>query len=194
MEFNYIAILSLIAFYGCYFDKMLRQKHQGIHTDQLGKGKSGFVWFIEVSLKIATALVAVADFVSIIIGTSVCPVSVRIIGSVMSIMGAVVFIISVQTMRDSWRAGISKIDKTELVTDGIYKISRNPAFLGFDLLYIGILLMFFNWILCVLTAISVVLFHIQIVYVEEGFLLETFEDEYQHYKSKVCRYFGRKII
>lgn len=43
-------------------------------------------------------------------------------------------------MRDSWRAGISETDKTELVTEGIYQISRNSAFLGFDLLYIAILL------------------------------------------------------
>ena len=43
-------------------------------------------------------------------------------------------------MRDSWRAGISETYKTELVTEGIYQISRNPVFLGFELLYIGILL------------------------------------------------------
>ena len=43
-------------------------------------------------------------------------------------------------MRDFWRAGISETDKTELVTEGIYQISRNPAFLGFDVLYFGILL------------------------------------------------------
>ena len=59
-------------------------------------------------------------------------------------MREAVFVTSVVTMRDSWRAGVSKTDKTELVTDGIYQISRNPAFLGFDLVYIGILLMFFN--------------------------------------------------
>lgn len=29
-----------------------------------------------------------------------------------------------------------KTDKTELITNGIYQISRNPAFLGFDLLYL----------------------------------------------------------
>lgn len=46
----------------------------------------------------------------------------------------------VLNMRDSWRVGVSKTDRTELVTSGIYQISRNPAFLGFDLLYIGILL------------------------------------------------------
>ena len=43
-------------------------------------------------------------------------------------------------MRDSWRAGIFETDKTKLVTEGIYQISRNPAFLGFDLLIIGTLL------------------------------------------------------
>lgn len=43
-------------------------------------------------------------------------------------------------MRDSWRAGISETDKTELVTGGIYQFSCNPAFFEFNLLYIGILL------------------------------------------------------
>ncbi|EKC72198.1 isoprenylcysteine carboxyl methyltransferase family protein, partial [human gut metagenome] len=51
----------------------------------------------------------------------------------MAISGDMVFVISVWTMKDSWRAGVSKTDQTELVTDGIYQISRNPAFLGFDL-------------------------------------------------------------
>ena len=57
----------------------------------------------------------------------------------MAISGDMVFVISVWTMKDSWRAGVSKTDQTELVTDGIYQISRNPAFLGFDLVYVGIL-------------------------------------------------------
>ena len=61
------------------------------------------------------------------------------------------------------KAGVSKTDKTELVTNGIYQISRNPAFLGFDLLYIGTLLMFFNWILCFLTVFAVIMYHLQIV-------------------------------
>lgn len=43
-------------------------------------------------------------------------------------------------MRDSWRAGISETDKTELVIEGIYQFSCNLAFLEFNLLYIGILL------------------------------------------------------
>ena len=96
-------------------------------------------------------------------------------------------------MKDNWRAGVSKEDKTNLVTNGIYAISRNPAFLGFDLMYIGILFSFFNWYLCFATGIAIVFFQLQIVNVEEEFLLETFGEEYLKYKKKVCRYIGRRF-
>lgn len=192
MEFKLISIATLIVFYGCYFVKMLCQKKQGIQTDQIGKGKVGFVKFVEVTMKVAAVFVFAAGLVSIFIGTSHSPVAVRVMGAVISVAGTIMFIVSVQTMRDSWRAGVSKTDKTELVTNGIYQISRNPAFLGFDLLYIGTLLMFFNWILCILTAFAIIMYHLQIVNVEEDFLLATFGNEYLQYKKKVCRYIGRK--
>ena len=47
-------------------------------------------------------------------------------------------------MRDSWRASIPKKSQTKLVISGIYKFSRNPAFLGFNLQYTGVLLLYFN--------------------------------------------------
>ena len=110
----------------------------------------------------------------------------------MSVGGTIVFIFAVRAMGDSWRAGVSKTDQTELVTDGIYQISRNPAFLGFDLLYMGTLLMFFNGIICTLTVFAVIMYHMQIVCVEEKFLVAAFGEEYLHYQKKVCRYLGRK--
>ena len=192
MGFKLISVASLIAFYGCYFIKMFLQKKQGIQTDQIGKDKVGFVKFVEVTMKVAAVLVFVAGLVSIFIGTNYGSVTVRVMGAAISVVGTFVFITAVQTMRDSWRAGVSKTDKTELVTKGIYQISRNPAFLGFDLLYIGTLLMFFNWILCILTVFAIIMYHLQIVNVEEEFLLATFGNEYLQYKQKVCRYIGRK--
>ena len=56
MEFKLISIASLIVFYGCYYVKMLQQKKQGIQTDQIGKGKAGFVKFVEVTMKVAAVL------------------------------------------------------------------------------------------------------------------------------------------
>lgn len=62
------------------------------------------------------------------IGTSHSHIAVRFMGTAMSVAGTIVFIVAVQTMHDSWRAGVSQTDKTELVTNVIYQISRNPAF------------------------------------------------------------------
>ena len=117
----------------------------------------------------------------------------RIAGVIITALGVLAFIVSVLHMRDNWRAGVQKEEKTTLITTGIYSISRNPAFLGFELMYIGILLVFFNWYLCCSTIFAVVFFHLQIVNVEEEFLTEAFGEEYLAYKKKVCRYIGRRI-
>lgn len=192
MWFQVAGIAIMLAFYGCYFIKMISQHKKGIKTDQIGKGKVGFVKFVEITMKVFTYLVPAVEIVSIILNTSFFAEPVRIVGVLVAVVGVAVFIISVLTMRDSWRAGVSKTDKTELVTKGIYKISRNPAFLGFDLMYLGILLMFFNLVLYIVSLFAMLIFHLQIVNVEEEFLLEAFGDEYLRYKKKVCRYIGRK--
>lgn len=192
MWFQVAGIAIMLVFYGCYFIKMISQHKKGIKTDQIGKGKVGFVKFVEITMKVFTYLVPAVEIVSIILNTSFFAVPVRIVGVLVAVVGVAVFIISVLTMRDSWRAGVSKTDKTELVTKEIYKISRNPAFLGFDLMYLGILLMFFNLVLFEVSLFAMLIFHLQIVNVEEEFLLEAFGDEYLRYKKKVCRYIGRK--
>lgn len=193
MIFQIIAFVILLGFYGCYFAKMIGQKKKGIQTDQIGKGKTGLIKFIEMTMKISTFLVPAAEVISIIMNTAYLHISIRILGAFIGVTGMIVFIISVITMRDSWRAGVSKTDKTELVTNGIYQISRNPAFLGFDLVYIGILCMFFNLTLFFISAFAMLMLHLQIVNVEEEFLLAAFGDQYSDYKKKVNRYLGKKL-
>ena len=193
MLFQAAGLIILAAFYGCYFIKMINQKKKGIQTNQMGKGKTGFAKGIEVTMKTASFLVPMAEIVSIVFNISFFPNTVRIIGVCVGAIGVGIFIISVVTMRDSWRAGVPENDETELVTAGIYQISRNPAFLGFDLIYIGILLMFFNWVLFAVSLLAILMFHLQIVNVEEEFLLKAFGDEYLAYRKKVNRYLGRKI-
>lgn len=92
-------------------------------------------------------------------------------------------------MSDSWRAGIDNTQKTKMINTGIYKYSRNPAFLGFDLLYIGIGLVFPNKFNIIFTSFSTVLFHLQILE-EEKYLPTVFGKEYLKYKEKTRRYFG----
>lgn len=193
MGFIIITIALMSMFYISYIAKSIIQKKQGITTNQLGKNKTGFVKFIEVSLKTFSYLIILVQVLSIIFYKESLHISFRITGLVLNFIGVIVFIISIIQMKDNWRAGVDKDAKTSLVTNGIYSISRNPAFLGFDLMYLGILLSFFNWYLFAATVITAILFHLQITCVEEAFLTEAFKEEYIEYKKKVCRYIGRKI-
>lgn len=193
MYMKITGIVILLIFYSIYIGKLLLQSRKGIQTDQIAKGRQkDKVFYIEATMKIATYSVVLAELISIL---TVKPLSMGlgIAGAVIGFVGDVVFAMAVFTMKDSWRAGLAREDETKIVTNGIYKISRNPAFLGFDCVYLGILLMFFNWVLLFFSIFAMVMLHLQILQ-EEKYLPEVFGEEYISYKQKVCRYIGRKII
>ncbi|MCM1427909.1 MAG: isoprenylcysteine carboxylmethyltransferase family protein [Eubacterium sp.] len=191
MLFQIAAIIILVLFYGCYLYKMFMQKKSGIQTDQMGKGKTGFTKWIEVIMKAATYLTVAMEVVSIILNTGNFPVWARAVGLILAAVGVLFFTVAVYTMKDSWRAGVSHTDKTAFVTSGIFQISRNPAFLGFDLVYIGIVCMFFNVPLLVISIAACLMLHLQIVNNEEPFLQEVFGAEYLAYQKRVNRYLGK---
>ncbi len=195
-----VGIAILISFYAIYFGKMVAQRRQGIRTDQLAwGGKPRKVIAVEFVMKLATFAVVAAEVASIFLYGKGTPswlfpaacLPLRIAGAVIGIGGVVVFGLAVHEMRDSWRAGIPAEDRTELVTSGIFRFGRNPAFLGFDLLYAGLCAMFFNWVLLAFTLCAIVMLHLQTLQ-EERFMAKTFGPAYQNYKSRTRRYYGRK--
>lgn len=190
-KFQSGSIVLLLVFYGIYFGKMLGQKKKGIRTNQIAKGdKAEELMYIEFIMKIATIGVPVYELVSILWGINKASENMRIAGLIIATVGVMIFGLSVYTMRDSWRAGIPESDRTKMVSEGIYSISRNPAFCGFDLTYIGILLMFFNIPLLVFTCFAIFTLHLQILQ-EERYLEKVFGIEYREYRRKVFRYLGR---
>lgn len=192
MIYRICAIMILICFYSIYIGKMLIQKKKGIHTDQIAKGKkSNNIFIIELLMKIATYAIVFIEIISIIGDWSLLTEGAKFDGILLGIIGNVIFAVAVVTMKDSWRAGIPVDEKTSIITKGIYGYSRNPAFLGFDFVYIGILLMYFNIVLLIFTIYAIVMLHLQILQ-EEKFLAKVFGQAYIEYKSKVMRYLGRK--
>ena len=184
-----LAVLAL--FYGIFFAKMLIQRRQGIKTRQIGRRKEKELHTVETLMDIATLCAPAAQLISIVAGRNYMPSGARIAGFCIGMLGDVILLISVICMKNSWRAGIPDNDKTELVTDGIYRFSRNPAFLGFDFMYVGVLLMYFNPLTAVYSAFAAVMLHMQILQ-EEKFLTERFGDAYIQYKNRTFRYFGRR--
>lgn len=192
MIYKCMAFFVLIWFFGVYLGKQFFQRKKGIQTNQIGKGeKEKSVRVIEKIMGCATSSIIVVQIVSIIMGFHMLPSWARICGFVIGIIGDLFFTLAVVTMKDSWRAGIPEQDKTAFVDRGIYGISRNPAFVGFDLMYIGVLLLFSSYILTIFSICCMVMLHLQILQ-EEHYLDKAFGDEYQQYKKKVNRYIGRK--
>lgn len=185
-----VAVLAI--FYGIYFTKMLVQKRHGIHTRQLGRRKEKALHRVEILMSVATLAIVPIQLVSAFLGWSCLPSTVRIIGFFVGLTGNGIFLAAVLYMKDSWRAGIPEKDKTSLVTNGIYSFSRNPAFLGFDMMYIGVLLMYCNVLTGIFTAFCVVMLHLQILQ-EEKYMTATFGKTYLGYKKRVFRYIGRKV-
>ena len=140
---------------------------------------------------IATVGIIPAQLLSVTFGWSHLSANARFTGFCVGMVGDLIFLISVLCMKDSWRAGIPDSGKTELVTDGIYAYSRNPAFLGFDLQYIGVLLMFCNLLTASFTVFAVTMLHLQILQ-EERYLTVTFGSAYLDYRHRVFRYLGRR--
>lgn len=191
LPYAVLALTVLALFYGIYFTKMLAQKQRGIQARQIGKRKEKTIHTVELLMSIATLGAPLTQILSIVFDWDAIPVGARFTGFCTGILGDLIFLASVICMRDSWRAGIPDKDKTELVTGGIYKFSRNPAFLGFDFMYIGVLLMYFNPLTLFFSLFAIVMLHLQILQ-EEKYLTATFEKEYEEYKKRVFRYLGRK--
>ena len=190
--YSLFTVIVLIIFYAVYVGKMLVQKRQGICTNQMGKRKERKLHTVETLMKTATYSIVLIQLFSVIFGRSCLPSAARLIGFLIGLAGDGIFLIAVLCMKDSWRAGIPEKDKTDIITDGIYAFSRNPAFLGFDLMYLGVLLMYFNLLTALFTAFAAVMLHLQILQ-EEKYLTATFGNDYLNYKDKVLRYFGRKF-
>lgn len=191
LPYPILALLILAVFYGIYLIKQQWQKHRGIQTMQIGRRKETKNHTVETLMGIATVGIIPAQLLSIGFGWSHLSANARFTGFCIGILGDLIFLISVLCMRDSWRAGIPDRDRTELVTNGIYAFSRNPAFLGFYLQYIGVLLMYCNLLTGMFTVFAIVMLHLQILQ-EERYLTTAFGTKYLDYRHQVRRYLGRR--
>ena len=191
MPYHILALAILIIFYSIYLIKQWMQKRRGIKTMQIGRRKDSNIHTVETLMSIATVGIIPAQMLSIFFGWNHLSSNARFTGFCVGAIGDIIFLISVLCMKDSWRAGIPDRDKTELVTDGIYSYSRNPAFLGFDFQYIGVLLMYCNLLTLMFTIFAIIMLHMQILQ-EERYLESVFGEDYQKYRYKVFRYLGRR--
>ena len=75
-----------------------------------------------------------------------------------------------------------------LRVDGPYRITRNPMYVGWTLLIIGVGLFMGSWWLLGAALLATIVTHYRVVLGEEMFLIERFGDEYEDYRRTVRRW------
>jgi protein-S-isoprenylcysteine O-methyltransferase Ste14 len=95
-------------------------------------------------------------------------------------------IIAQAQMKNSWRIGIDTETKTELVTKGLFSLSRNPIFFGMILSLLGLFFCTANAFTAMFLIVGYMLIQIQIR-LEETFLEREHGEQYSNYKQKVRR-------
>ena len=90
-------------------------------------------------------------------------------------------------MSGSWRIGIDYEETTRLVSNGLFKYSRNPIFLGVLISYLGTFLIIPNILSFSIMLVTFVTIQTQ-VRLEEEYLESVQGKEYIEYKSQVRRW------
>ncbi|MNZ41852.1 Protein-S-isoprenylcysteine O-methyltransferase Ste14 [Fontibacillus panacisegetis] len=191
---NFISFILFLVFVISYFLKLyiLSGRNQ-IKANVLGKkGKSAGVTIVEMIVKLSSfGWAAVWCFHSLfgntLFKTMFQSSAVSLIGIIATGAGVAIFIIAMVQMRTSWRVGIDDTSRTTLITSGVYRYSRNPAFVGFDLMFIGLYLMYPNWVTLCVAVLNLVAFHCLILQ-EEKHLRSTFGESYHLFSQKTPRY------
>jgi protein-S-isoprenylcysteine O-methyltransferase Ste14 len=102
------------------------------------------------------------------------------------IIGLLFSILSIINLGTSTRLGLPSED-TVLKTNGLYKLSRNPMYLGFNLVTISSMIYTLNIWIILLGIYSIIVYHL-IILGEEKFMQTRFGEKYIDYKRKTRRY------
>jgi protein-S-isoprenylcysteine O-methyltransferase Ste14 len=109
------------------------------------------------------------------------------IGIALLLFALVWILIAQSQMQTSWRIGIDEDVRTDLVQRGLFKISRNPIFLGIRMMLVGLFLVLPNAVMLVIWVVGEILIQIQ-VRLEEEFLTRIHGDHYRTYQQQVRRW------
>lgn len=111
------------------------------------------------------------------------------VGLILLVAAFILVLLAQAHMGNSWRIGIDDEHATTLVTDGIFRYSRNPIFLGMCLNLLGLFLLIPNAITLASCLVGGVAVHAQ-VFLEEQHLRQQHTTAYAQYQAITPRYLG----
>jgi protein-S-isoprenylcysteine O-methyltransferase Ste14 len=188
----YLAIYVVTAF---FWRSYVVWKKTGINPFVLGKSDSAHDFIGKVfGLALALSAAAVILYSSLPrlyqylmpIGWLEYP-AIKLAGLVLLLLSLSLTLIAQAQMGDSWRIGIDRNHKTTIVQDGVFRLSRNPIFLGMMTTISGLFLVIPNALTFAVLLLGTVVIQIQ-VRLEEEYLKELHGEQYLKYSQRVRRW------
>ncbi|MBE0392833.1 protein-S-isoprenylcysteine O-methyltransferase Ste14 [Flavobacterium sp. 7E] len=117
------------------------------------------------------------------------PQSLKILGLVVAIIGFIISALSVLQLNKNLTVFPTPKTDSELITFGMYKLSRHPIYTGLILFTFGYAFYKVSFLKLVIAFVLLLLFYFKTKY-EEQQLLQKFSD-YKEYQKKVNRFFPK---
>jgi protein-S-isoprenylcysteine O-methyltransferase Ste14 len=114
--------------------------------------------------------------------------SVRLLGPIVTACSVVLFLLSYREFRRAGTSVRGSERSTTIVQTGPYGFSRNPIYVAFILLVLGLSLWLNNLWLLVTLIPAVGILAMVVIPREERFLERNFHDQYSSYKAQVRRW------
>ncbi len=110
------------------------------------------------------------------------------IGMIVVLAGFLLWVSAIRTLRKHGTAINPTKPTTRVVSDGPYRFSRNPMYLGLTLLYLGVAFLVTSlWaILLLVLVLGIINWHA--IAREERYLEAKFGDEYRNYRHRVRKW------
>ncbi len=117
------------------------------------------------------------------------PRAVRLgLGVVLAVAGAALAAGALGRFRRAGTAAEPWRPSSALVTDGVYRFTRNPMYLAMTLIYLGLALATDSALTLVLLPPLLALVQVGVISREERYLERKFGDDYRRYRSSVRRW------
>ena len=126
-------------------------------------------------------------YFSILWQSNIVSIIFYLFGMLLTVIGGTLLIVSRIIIGRFGTPKLSIKFEHKLVTNGPYKIIRNPLYLADFLLYGGFAISFGAWISFVLINILLLIIIVERIEIEERMLEETFKEEYLLWKSKTWK-------
>ena len=112
----------------------------------------------------------------------------KILGVSLCGVGTAIVMISQLQMGKSWRIGVDASEKTELVSHGMFSVSRNPIYFGMMVVGLGFVALVPHYSMALCLVLAFVGVDLQARKIEEPHLRRVFGSAYAEYTKNVNRY------